>query len=754
MSDREDDEDNEDSEPDMSIADTRRPVDLTDAHQLQARAADLAAQVARLSVVQQQLISTRDRLDRELERFAAMQAYNTHAITIRDLDQLAELTAESICEIFEMQFGVLWTLGPDGLPTPSPAGAAGIDLDGIPVAELNRVLGCDRFKLAHAGIWTAQDEPALQSLGIRHLAVAACIGSSGKTFALALAGTRQDSPGFHPGMDEEQLKPFTLLAQQIGAILQNREDQSTIESQVEQLQFEQKRLNLALQGSNAGLWDWNLKTNDVYYSPEWKALIGYQPDEIPNDFSQWQKRIHPEDSDLVADRVRAYFAGETETYENVHRMRHKDGHYVWILATGRMFRDSAGAPRRMVGIHLDITEQRLARERAEAANRAKSEFLATMSHEIRTPMNGVLGMLQLLMDSELAAEQAQYVTMAHKSATSLMAIIGDILDLSKIESGRLEIENTPFCPTEELTEAAELLRERIEAKGLGLSITVSPEVPAAVLGDAGRLRQIVTNLVGNAAKFTSHGSVHLHIGGTALPDDTFRLAFSVRDTGIGIPPDVQDQLFSPFTQADATSTRLYGGTGLGLAICRKLLTQMGGRIWAESPVGEDGSSGACFHVELPARIPQEPIRAHREPPPQLGQVPGAPELATALPRRALLVEDDRVNQLVARTMLQQMGIEVVIAEDGHQALEQYARGQFAMVFMDVQMPLMDGYQATRLLRQQEAATGRGRTPVVALTANVMDTDMDACRAAGMDDFLSKPVSKVKLAEAVDQWART
>lgn len=447
----------------------------------------------------------------------------------------------------------------------------------------------------------------------------------------------------------------------------------------------------------------------------------------------------------------AWIQGRLEAHkqrESITEQRLSNG--VWILATDKRTADGS-----TVGIRTEITtlkeqeaELAAARDKAEAASRAKSDFLAVMSHEIRTPMNGVMGTLELLQSTELDEQQGVFLGTAQKSAEDLLTLLNDILDLSKMESGRLELEDVDFALEPLLETVTGIFQALAREKGIALTVDIAPALPRHFRGDPGRLRQILLNLVGNAVKFTSEGRVTIHVGSnprtgeepaSGTPGDIRSLAFSVSDTGVGIPQDKQGYLFQEFTQIDSSYSRRFGGTGLGLAISKKLAELLGGTIDVDSEPGK----GSVFTTRLPLAIADS--RRFTEslaPQPVVREDCGSASI--------LLVEDSEVNQLVASEILRRAGHSVEIAHNGFDAIGKAQNGDYDVILMDLSMPQMNGVEATRIIRSSGGK--EAHVPIIALTANTRKEDRDRCLDSGMNDFLAKPLQRRQLLEAVARWA--
>jgi PAS domain S-box-containing protein len=672
-----------------------------------------------------------------------------------------------------------------------------------------------------------------------------------------------------------------------------------------ELQRSREQFELAVNGSNDGIWDWDLRTNTLYLSRKWKEQLGYRDDELDNVYSTFETLLHPEDKQRVSDYIEQYLSSSVQRYSIEFRMRHKDGSYRWILARGEAVRNDAGAPVRMAGSHTDMTDHKKAQKRleefaqqmevnnialdqalsqAQAATQAKSEFLANMSHEIRTPMNGVIGMTGLLLGTDLTGEQRHYAEVIRSSGESLLGLINDILDFSKIEAGKLDLEILDFDLLDLVDEFSDAMAVRAQEKGLELLCFVDTDVPVALRGDPGRLRQVLNNLAGNAIKFTAAGEVTVKVTLGEERDDDCLLCFSVRDTGIGIPEEKHAVLFEKFSQADYSTTRNYGGTGLGLSISKQLVEMMGGEIGVNSREGhgaefwftilmgkqercaQDMPSPAPLHgvralvvddnvtnceilsinmaawgmrpfevqdapqalgalyrgleendpyhmavidMQMPgmdglalgrairadprlagvamvmltsmgahgdAKLFQEagfrayalkPIRrrdllnilqrvlsdAATEDNPQIITRQSAREQALPLHRtgRILIAEDNITNQQVAVGILTKLGMRADAVANGVEALQALRSIPYDMVLMDVQMPVMDGFEATRQVRSAHSEALDPAIPIIAMTAHAMHGYREHCLEIGMNDYVTKPISAKILSETVAKW---
>jgi signal transduction histidine kinase/CheY-like chemotaxis protein len=382
-----------------------------------------------------------------------------------------------------------------------------------------------------------------------------------------------------------------------------------------------------------------------------------------------------------------------------------------------------------------LEKLKIANEAAEAASRQKSMFLANMSHEIRTPMNAILGMTQLALETQFGHEQREYLRLAHTSASELLVLLNDILDLSKVEAGKLELRVESFAVRQCAEGVIRTLELRAREKGIEVRLYCDDALPEYIRADQHRLRQVLFNLIGNAIKFTDRGKVSI-----LVKVERDFMHWVVRDTGTGILPEHQYRIFEPFVQADGTITRRHGGTGLGLAICAELVRKMNGTIWVESPwlneIDEEPVKGSAFHFQIPLEVGEPPLEAEAKP---VGSTP------LPGPLRILVAEDNQINQKLITRLLAKDGHAVTIVSNGEEVLDVLDRQQVDIVLMDVQMPVMDGLEATRRIRSKEQGTAM-HLKIVAITANALDGDRDKCIEAGMDDYLTKPIHISELRE--------
>ena len=431
----------------------------------------------------------------------------------------------------------------------------------------------------------------------------------------------------------------------------------------------------------------------------------------------------------------------------------KDKSLYWVGATISPLFDDKKRITHFSATSLDITKEKetelrlmAAKEEAERANRAKSNFLANMSHEIRTPMNGVIGMIQLLESTPLEPDQKHFLEVAKTSADLQLNVINDILDFSKIEAGKLELESIQFALTQTVETVSEIMAQRAYAKGLELVVSVDPSLPDRVLGDPMRLRQILINLIGNAIKFTKKGEVAIRVNKISGGEKTVKIRFRVIDTGVGITPEVQKRLFSPFTQADSSTTREYGGTGLGLVISKQLIEAMNGTIGIE----QNTSIGTTFWFEIECLVAQTNNQQKKSTQTKTTSQKQLLAHMNTFKGRALVVEDVFVNQQVALSMLVRMGLNVDVVGNGRESIARVSEHTYDLIFMDIHMPIMDGFEATRHIRQLEKQSNR-RQPIIAMTANALTGDREKCLQVGMDDYISKPVQWAELIALIGKW---
>jgi PAS domain S-box-containing protein len=477
-----------------------------------------------------------------------------------------------------------------------------------------------------------------------------------------------------------------------------------------------------------------------YFNKAWLNFTGKSTEE-EIDFG-WLELIHPDDVENYKKIYNQAMISQ-EAFKFEYRLLKKEGDYRWVSVMGVPRFDADGRFKGFVGCSTDVSEYKdneqkliLSKELAEAANRAKTDFLANMSHEIRTPLNGLLGMNSLLEQTKLTDEQKEFVQTIHSSSQALLAIINDILDFSKIEAGKLQIESMKFDLIQLIGEIKDFFQSKANEKGICLKIDTEKCNKVIVIGDPFRLRQVLLNLLTNALKFTSKGSIRLDI--ESLENSLVK--FTCTDTGIGIPKDKLEEIFEKFTQVDTSTTRKYGGTGLGLAICKQLLELMNGEIFVESEMGK--GSSFWFILPLPGIEERKEINSAKK---SLLKIKNNSQNLGR--KKVLLVEDNPINQKVTIKLLQKLECEIELAENGHEAIRKLQGNDFDLILMDCQMPEMDGYQATSIIKKSD----KKHIPIIALTAHALPGDREKCLNSGMNDYLAKPVELENLKAILDLW---
>jgi PAS domain S-box-containing protein len=565
------------------------------------------------------------------------------------------------------------------------------------------------------------------------------------------------------GFEELYRYIFILGVLLFGILLWNRRLDSAVKRRTSQLSTTTERLALATQSAQIGIWDWNLLTGSLEWDDRMYFLFGVEREDYPDPQKVWRERIHPEDLDRTREQIRDTRKGSGGGHKAEFRVTWPDGELRYIEAHADVYRDAKGKPVRMIGMNWDVSarkiaerelmehldglegvvetrtqELKIALQKAESATQAKSDFLANMSHEIRTPMNAIIGLNHLLLKGKLRPKERNFAEKIASAARNLLRLVNDILDFSKIEAGKLDIESTQFDLIEVFDGLADVLEIRAKENGLELIFETGEKVPTCLIGDPLRLNQILVNLCGNAIKFCESGAVKVRTTVVSKDRDCVTVRFAVVDQGPGLSAQQQEGLFSAFTQADASTTRKFGGTGLGLTICKRLTELMGGEIGVESEVGK----GSTFWFTIGFEI-GDPSAAHQNQFANrfsLNSVKGLDQIRGA---HLLLVEDKAVNQEVACGILEGEGFRVTVTSNGREALEMIlARGQdFDLVIMDLQMPEMDGYTATREIRKHEQFRD---LPIVAMTADALTGVQERTEAVGMNGYATKPIDPPSL----------
>jgi PAS domain S-box-containing protein len=510
----------------------------------------------------------------------------------------------------------------------------------------------------------------------------------------------------------------------------------------------EERFALAIQGTNDGIFDWDLKSGKVFYSRQFFGMLGHDREAFVGTISDFHDLLHPDDKPKVMQYIERYLNRELTEYSNTFRMRHKKERWIWVNSRAKAIFSPAGKPVRMVGANIDVTYMKEYQEKlkieknmAEKANLAKSDFLAHMSHEIRTPLTAISGISEIFLKDKdkLSEKQAQLARTLHSSTSTLKDLVNDILDFSKIESGELDLNEENFKLSTLFQQVISIMSVNARAKGLDFKFEYDPVQDLHFYGDKMRLRQILINLIGNAIKFTEKGEVTVHAY-TEERYDTKFLRIDVKDTGIGIAQENLDIIFERFKQGDSSVSRKYGGTGLGLSISRNLANLMRGHITLESEL----SSGSIFTLTLPFRDVTDSEKETHDNKALNKKLTDQIKARISSENRMLLVEDYEGNIVVLSHILDEIGCPYDIARTGLEALNRWKEKHYDIILMDIQMPEMDGFTATTQIRIMEGEKDLPRTPIIGMTAHALIGDKDKCIAAGMDMYMPKPIIETDL----------
>ena len=499
------------------------------------------------------------------------------------------------------------------------------------------------------------------------------------------------------------------------------------------LEMERNRLQLILDATRLGTWEWNPQTGVTIFNQRWANMFGWDARELETNVESWSSRLHPEDYDDVWQAIKNHLDGVTPFYESLHRIRHRDGHWVYVLDRGKIIeRDNEGRAIRYTGTVTDVTEQKKAELDALKAAHAKNVFLANMSHEIRTPLHGILGIASVLESTDLNPYQQQLLGTIKNSGDYLLTTLNDVLDLTQAEEGQLKVKRGVHSPTKVLNHVIQLFNQPVKDKGLEFIIDIAADIPERTLMDRARIAQVVSNLVGNALKFTERGSITIKAcweANSEKPDEG-DLVVKVQDTGVGIY-DTQ-RIWQLFEQEQDGLNRPEGGSGLGLAIVRNLVQLLNGTIQVDSKPEQ----GSCFTLCIPMSV--KPESAHQ------AEQNDVPRLSK---KQVLVVDDNKINQLIIKEMLLSLNQYVDLVSDAHNALKMMQARDYDVLFMDLHMPHMDGMEATRTLREMHIH----QPYVIALTADAYPETRTEALRSGMDDYVTKPFVKADIARVLERF---